>query len=89
MTHQGCLCYQIFNKGIKAPDFLGFMCNLTQTLRSKEGRQGSVIKEKQPVQGMGMELDAKWENEAYVHRGKKSYVYVMDNAKQHRAKAVK
>jgi hypothetical protein len=48
-----------------------------------------VIKEKQPVQGMGMEIDAKWENEAYHHRGKKSYVYVMDNAKQHRAKAVK
>ena len=38
---------------------------------------------------MGMDIDAKWESEAYVRRGKKNYVYVMDNAKQHHARVVK
>jgi hypothetical protein len=34
------MCYQIFNKGIKSADFLGFMSNLTHCLRAKKGVKG-------------------------------------------------
>ncbi len=29
ISNTGCVCHQIFNKGIKSTDFLGFMSNLT------------------------------------------------------------
>jgi transposase len=82
ITNKGYMCFQIFNKGIKSADFLGFMSNLTHSLRTRKGREGrqrSLLPEKDQMQ----------ETEWFVHkRTDKDYVYVMDNAKQHVAKMI-
>ena len=51
ITNQGYMGYQLFNKGIKSTDFLGFMSNLTQMLRRSHNRRKRVKVSEDQEQG--------------------------------------